>query len=97
MKLTQEQINELISRLNSFSYSQGIKCPICGGNNWTLNDLIIESREFQNGNLIIGGESHVVPFVSITCKKCSHTLFFNAIQLGIIKPDTKDEKQQTTE
>ena len=86
MKLSDQQVSSVINRLNQVSPS-GIVCPICGNRQWAINDIVIESREFQHGNLILGGNSALVPFVTITCRNCAHTLFFNAIQLGVVNPD----------
>lgn len=83
MRLTEDQINSIIAKLHEIS-PNGFKCPICGNNEWTLNELVIESREFHYGKLSIGGKSAIVPFVSITCKNCSHTLLFNAIKIGVV-------------
>lgn len=54
-------------------------------------NTIIEAREFQNGNIILGGESAIVPYVSITCNRCGNSLLFNAIQLGIVQPNNNEE------
>ena len=86
MKLTDEQINGIISNLNHVS-PHGITCPVCGNKKWTINNVVIESREFQYGDIILGGNSALVPFVTITCKHCAHTLFFNAIQIGVVNPE----------
>lgn len=86
MKLTDEQINTIISKLNSAS-PQGIICPVCGNKRWTINNIVVESREFQHGDFILGGKSALVPFVNMTCEQCAHTLFFNAIQMGVINEE----------
>lgn len=91
MHLTDDQIKNVIDQLNKVS-SNGIICPVCGNRHWTINNIVTESREFQHGNLIIGGNSALVPYVTITCSQCAHTLFFNAIQIGIIDP--KQEQNQ---
>jgi len=57
----------------------------CGAHNWILNDKIFELREFQGGGLVIGGESSVFPVITVTCKDCGYTYFFNAILLGVIE------------
>ncbi|MBQ4483837.1 MAG: hypothetical protein II934_02385 [Prevotella sp.] len=86
MKLTDQQVNSIIAKLNEVS-SGGIVCPICHNRQWAINDIVVESREFQHGNLILGGNSALVPYVTITCRNCANTLFLNAIQLGIVNPN----------
>ena len=58
-------------------------CPVCKNNNWLIGRTIAELRPFLKGKLSTG--SHVYPAVTISCNVCGHTLFFNAIQLGIVK------------
>lgn len=98
MRLTREQANEIIQHLGTI-VPGGIVCPICRHRQWNVNDLIIESREFQNGNLIIGGESAIMPFVSITCQNCANTMLLNAIQLGVVnrQPDQNINSQHQTQ
>ena len=92
MKLSDEQINAIMSKLNSIS-PNGITCPVCGNKQWAINNFVIESREFQHGGLIIGGNSVIVPYITITCRHCAHTLFFNAIQLGVVEPEQEKRKK----
>lgn len=58
-------------------------CPICEGRSWNVED-IFEIRQFEGGNLVIGGNSSLIPLVPITCDKCGYTFFLNAIKAGII-------------
>ncbi len=85
MKLSSEQSQELINKLNERIKNGQLRCPLCGQNQWNLNDVVIEAREFQQGNLVIGGNSSIMPFVTLTCRSCSNTLFLNAIQLGVVR------------
>ena len=93
MKLSDEQANMVISHISKASGGKPIICPICGNNSWNVNRVITEMREFQNGDLILGGESAIMPFVSMTCNKCAHTLFINAISVGVVQPHKSDSQQ----
>lgn len=56
-----------------------------GGNNWNIEDKIFELREFNNGNLILGGgNSSIIPLLAITCTQCGNTQFLNALMCGAI-------------
>lgn len=90
MRLTQEQTQQVINHLTESS-PDGIVCPVCGQRHWNVMNTIIEAREFQNGNIILGGESAIVPYVSITCNRCGNSLLFNAIQLGIVRQNNNEE------
>jgi hypothetical protein len=81
MKLTTEQQQSVIQKLQHFLDNS---CS-CNAHNWILNDKVFELREFQGGGLIIGGESSVFPVITVTCKDCGNTYFFNAILLGVIE------------
>lgn len=93
MKLTDEQIKSIISRLKGIS-SSGITCPVCRNKQWIINNIVLESREFQHGDLILGGKSTIMPFVTITCSRCAHTLFFNAIRLGIVNSEQEQKNNK---
>lgn len=93
MKLTEDQGQRVINYILEKSNHRQITCPICGQHEWSVNNLVTEMREFQNGNLVVGGDSSIMPFVSITCNNCGHTLFINAIMSGIISPQVQSEKQ----
>lgn len=84
MKLDEEKKDITIEKLSTFLKTP---CNLCQGKDWILNDTIFELREFQGGGLVIGGKSSVLPVISITSKQCGNTLFFNAIQLGLIQKE----------
>lgn len=90
MKLTKEQAEFVIKHISKVTGGKAITCPICSNINWTVNQVVTEMREFQNGDFILGGESAVMPFVSLTCNKCAHTLFINAISIGVIPSQIED-------
>lgn len=82
MKLNDEQRKKAVEKLIVFLSTP---CNACQHREWILNDKIFELREFEGGNLVIGGKSSVFPVIPVTCKQCGNTLFFNAIQLGLIE------------
>lgn len=86
MKLTEDSIKKVIDKLNEDSKG-GIKCPVCGEHLWVVNKELMELRSFNNGDIVLGGGSAVMPVVTLSCAKCGHTLFFNAIQLGVVEKD----------
>lgn len=94
MKLSEEQAQSVIKHITSRNGGRLINCPICNHSQWTVNNLVTEMREFQNGDLILGGDSAIMPFVSITCNNCAHTLFINAIQIGLIQPQNDVDQKK---
>ena len=97
MKLTKEQTDLIISKLNNFKDKRQ-PCSVCGGCQWIINDTIFEVREFNMGDMVIGGaNSAVMPMVSISCVNCGHTRFLSAIKLGVINPQDEQKKDKTVE
>lgn len=82
MKLNEQQRKIAEKKLFDFFRKT---CEVCSGKEWLLNDTIFELREFEKGNLILGGKSSIFPVITVTCKSCGNTYFFNAILLGLIE------------
>lgn len=93
MKLTPEQANQIIQQLNN-DRDKRQPCNVCGNNNWIINDTIWEIREFNGGNFVLGGNSSIMPMISISCSKCGNTHFLNAIKLGIVSPQPPKEETE---
>jgi hypothetical protein len=77
---------KLISHLSA--KWQGRACQMCGTNKWTVSDSIFELREYNQGDLVLGG-SPLIPVVPVTCNNCGNTVFVNAITAGLIDPNIK--------
>jgi len=77
---------KLLNHLNS--KWQGRPCQMCGVGNWTVSDSIFELREYNQGNMVIGG-GPLIPVVPVTCNNCGNTVFVNAIKAGLIEPNKK--------
>jgi len=89
-ELSQLDITQVTEWLNKH-WRDGRQCPICQNSNWNISNMLYEFRVFHDGNLVIGGP--VYPAVAVTCNVCGHTLFFNALKIGIIKsPQGEDKK-----
>ena len=64
---------------------QGRGCPLCGGKAWDLTDKAFELREFNDGDIVLGGPNNaIIPLVPVTCQKCGNTVLINAIQAGLV-------------
>ena len=89
MKLTSEQQQKAQQKLAGF-----VNHPCsCSGGNWILSDTIFELREFNSGDLVIGGSSSsIFPVIAISCGNCGNTHFFNAILLGLV--EKKDDARK---
>lgn len=96
MELTAEQANDVIRRLNELSSTRVNTCPICGGQHWTLNNKVWELREFNNGNFVLGGNTSIMPLLSLSCNGCGNTVLLNAIQLGAVPPQSQSNQNRET-
>jgi len=94
MRLSQDQVNQLINHLKQHSPNGRITCPLCGNQEWNVNDLIVEAREFHNGDMVLGGS--IMPLVGITCRTCAHTMFLNALQLGFVNRNTENNGEHNS-
>ena len=47
----------------------------------------MELRSFNNGDIVLGNGTSIMPVITLSCAKCGHTLFFNALQLGVVDKD----------
>lgn len=61
-------------------------CPICGDMHWTIMS-VMELRQYENGSIILGGNSVTLPVVPVICNNCGYTRFFNAMMIGALKQD----------
>jgi ribosomal protein S27AE len=95
MKLTQDQANRIIQQLND-DRDRRLPCGVCGNNNWIINDTIWEIREFNGGDFVLGGNTSLMPMISISCSKCGNTHFLNAIKLGVISPKQQNNVNENT-
>lgn len=58
------------------------RCPICGQNDFFMDNNIVSPMNINDGNVNIG--KSLMPLVTLTCKNCGHTMFFNAKVLGCL-------------
>lgn len=65
---------------------KGVLCPYCHGNEWNVQDKVFEVREFNNGDMYVGGpNAAIVPIIPVTCSKCGHTVLVNALIAGVVE------------
>ncbi|XZL97429.1 hypothetical protein ACSXAP_06915 [Clostridium perfringens] len=82
-KINQDKLIEILNEK-----WKGRPCNMCGDGNWIVSDKIFELREFNDGDLIIGGVP-IQPVVTITCKNCGNTVLVNPLAIGVL-----DEKNR---
>ncbi|WP_412984686.1 hypothetical protein [Pontimicrobium sp. IMCC45349] len=72
-------------------------CPMCNSNSWTVNDTVYELRQFQGGNIVIGG-GPIYPIIPVNCNNCGNTVLVNAlVSQAIEKPKVEPKKTKKDE
>lgn len=92
MKVDKEKLNDVLRRLNENPVQR--VCPICGGIKFSVSNTIFEMREFNNGNMVIGGNQSLYPVLPVSCDKCGNTFFLNALTLGLINQNKNEEEKK---
>lgn len=88
--ITPEQAEKLIAWLKEKA-PHGIKCSVCGVNDWQIAPDIVTPLRLTDGAVSIGGSMY--PLVMLICRNCAHTIFLNAILSGVMdRPKVADEK-----
>ncbi len=81
-KLTDQETETVMAWLQERA-GEDLPCPVCSHEAWLIGDL--------KGRLPaphpLGGPAY--PFVVLLCMNCAHTLFFNAIVMGV-EPKAED-------
>ena len=57
-------------------------CPMCGSDNWNVQDSIFQLTEYSQGSMVLGGP--VIPVIPVICGNCGNTVLVNAIIAGVI-------------
>ncbi len=65
----------------------GRPCVMCGVGNWNIQESTYELREFNEGNMVIGGP--IIPVIPVVCTNCGNTILVNAIVAKVIIPQTE--------
>ena len=84
MELTENQRTRLIELLERHN-PNGIVCAICGNRKWATHGHFFEVRDYNDGNLVMGGP--VIPMAALECLSCGHVLFLNALRNGLLEDE----------
>lgn len=90
MVLSQEQGEKIINLIGEKWIRQGC-CPMCNHSGLSIENRIYELREFNNGNVVIGGNQATIPVAVIICPECGNTMFINVLAAGVINQNSNIE------
>lgn len=60
-------------------WKEPVTCPVCKTDNWSIADHVVQLDRFAIDRMAAPAYSYVM----VTCLNCHHTLFFNAVAIGI--------------
>lgn len=81
MKLKDESIRRYLEGRGAGS------CPTCNKRTWTYDPTVYEMREFTGGGLTIGGNTALLPVLTITCGECGTMKLVNSIAAKLLSAD----------
>ena len=88
MKLDHAQMNKVIEFFDK-KWGEFKQCPVCKQSDWTVFERVYDVREYHEEGMVLGGGA--IPFVVTSCTNCGNTRFFNAIIVGVVKPQGQKE------
>ncbi len=86
MRVPDDKREDVIKRLRTYLNKP---CD-CSKPDWLVNGKVFELREFNDGNLVVGGSTSVIPVITVTCKNCGKIHLFNALTLGAVEKKEQD-------
>lgn len=84
MILSQEQGKKIMALIGEKWTKKGC-CPMCNHLGLSIQERVLELREYNNGDIVVGGNQASFPIVAVMCPECGYTIFVNAIAAGVIK------------
>jgi hypothetical protein len=80
--LTSDEKERIAKRIESMWTGSARNCPICGSNQWLVGDHLVQPVTLgPNNSLMLSGPGYPQVMLISTC---GHTLFFNAVILGVL-------------
>ena len=58
-------------------------CSKCGGTSLNIDSTVYGLREYQEGNMVIGG-SIIAPVIAVACGNCGNISLVSATALGVV-------------
>jgi hypothetical protein len=57
------------------------KCPVCSTDKWSVEPFLMKVDSLCPPDAV--GYSYTI-YISVICRHCSYTMFFNAISMGVV-------------
>jgi hypothetical protein len=79
--------NDSIQRWWDQHWKDPVICPVCKTTDWSLSSHLVNIQRFATD--ANADNTPTYPHIIITCKFCAHSIFFNAMQIGIAAPPAR--------
>jgi len=89
-KLTEEEKKAVVDWINK--RAPGMTCGVCGQKHFILGDHAIAGFVHSGGGLALGGVTY--PQIMVICTNCGHTINFNAVVIGALKPPASEAPKE---
>jgi hypothetical protein len=73
--------NEKIQNWWNLHWKAPVTCPVCKTSEWTVAPHVINIQRHATDAAV--GNTISYPHIVVTCKSCAHSMFFNAVQIGV--------------
>jgi hypothetical protein len=88
-----EADNDLIERWWGQHSKDSVICPVCKTTDWKIaGHLVNIQSDAADAN---ASNTPTYPYIIVICKLCAHSMFFNAVQIGIAATDVPPARQPT--
>jgi len=91
--LTQEEKERAVAWIKERGGDKTIVCAVCHQTKWTLAEHVVAPTTYLGGKINLGGGS-TYPMVMLWCNNCGHTLFLNAVIIGLFVPEKKPDTEK---
>ena len=92
--LLSKEDNDSIQRWWDLRWQDPVICPVCKKTDWSLTSHLVNVQRFATN--ADASDAPICPHIIITCKFCAHSMFFNAVQIGIAATYMPPAGQTTT-
>src|SRR5579863_1200345 len=76
--------NAKIQRWWSGHWNAPVVCPVCKTTEWTQAPHVVNIQRHAVDANVTNTVSY--PHIVVTCQNCAHSMFFNAVQIGVAAP-----------
>jgi hypothetical protein len=82
--LLSKEDNDSIQRWWDQHWKDPVICAVCKTTDWSLTSHLVNVQRFATDANASNPPTY--PHIIVTCKLCAHSMFFNALQIGIAAP-----------